>query len=112
MPKQGRWYFDKPGYRSEGEWAWDEDRLYSKISKTPDENGCLNWQGAMSPSGALLGVYRNGRQQMSQARRIVWMSKNNKYVTPYSVSLTCGNQRCCNIEHFVLKKNNRTDTYE
>ena len=59
----------------------------------------------MSPSGALMGVYKLGHQQMTQARRLVWMSINKEDVTPYQVTLKCGNQSCCNPEHFEVKKN-------
>jgi hypothetical protein len=104
-PKQ--WYNTQPGYTTQGPWGWDNDRLWSKIDQTPDVNGCHNWLGAMSPSGALMGVYKNDHQQMTQARRLVWMSINKEDVSPYSVTLKCGNQSCCNPEHFEIKKNNR-----
>ena len=107
MPCKLGWYKNKPGYKQVGQWGWDNDRLWSKIDKTPDHNGCHNWLGAMSPSGALMGVYKDGHQQMSQARRLVWMSINKEDVTPYQVTLKCGNQSCCNPEHFLVKKNNR-----
>ena len=104
-PKQ--WYATQPGYTEQGPWGWDDNRLWAKIDKTPDHNGCHNWQGSMSPSGALLGVYKNGHQQMSQARRLVWMSINKEDVTPYQITLKCANQACCNFSHFEVKKNNR-----
>ena len=107
MGRQKDWYATQPGYTTQGPWGWDEDRLHSKINKTPDYNGCHNWQGSMSPSGALMGVYKLGHQQMTQARRLVWMSINKEDVTPYQIKLTCGNQSCCNPEHFLVKKNNR-----
>ena len=104
-PKQ--WYKTQPDFREQGPWGWNEDRLWAKIDLRPDYNGCHNWQGAMSPTGALMGVYKNDHQQMIQARRLVWMSKNKEDVTPYQVRLKCANQSCCNPEHFELKKNNR-----
>ena len=107
MGRQKDWYKTTQGYREQGPWGWDDLRLHAKIDKTPDYNGCHNWQGSMSPSGALLGVYKHGVQQMCQSRRILWMSINNKDVTPYRVTLKCGNQACCNPEHFELKKNYR-----
>jgi hypothetical protein len=57
-------------------------------------------------------VYKNDHQQMSQARRILWMSMNKEDVTPYRVTLKCGNQGCLNPEHFEIKKNNRSRLYE
>ena len=107
MPAQGQWYNKQPGFKKVGVWGWSDTRLWSKIDKTPDENGCHNWSGAMSPSGALMGAWKNNYQQMSQARRLVWMSLNNEDATPYQIALSCGNQQCCNPEHFVIKKNNR-----
>ena len=108
MPAHGPQHQKRPGYKQVGEWGWDDNRLWSKIDRTPDYNGCHNWQGAMSPSGGLMGAWKtDGHQQMTQARRLVWMSINNEDVTPYSVTLKCANQACCNPEHFELKKNNR-----
>lgn len=110
MPIQGQNYYKKPGHRQIGAWAWNDHRLWSKIDKTPDYNGCHNYiGGSMSPSGALMGAWKNNYQQMTQARRLVWMSINNEDVSPYRVTLTCGNQACCNPQHFELKKNNRLD---
>ena len=104
-PKQ--WYATQPGYTTAGPWGWDDHRLWSKIDKRPDHNGCHNWLGAMSPSGALMGVYKDGHQQMSQSRRLVWMSINKEDATPYQITLKCGNQACCNPEHFLVLKNNK-----
>ena len=112
MGRPKHWYKTQDDYREQGPWGWNEDRLHAKIDKRPDYNGCHNWQGSMSPSGALLGVYKDGHQQMSQARRILWMSMNKEDVTPYRVTLKCGNQGCLNPEHFEIKKNNRSRLYE
>jgi hypothetical protein len=107
MPARGPQHQKRPGYKQVGSWGWSDLRLWSKIDKTPDYNGCHNWQGAMSPSGGLMGAWKSQHQQMIQARRLVFMSKTNEDVTPYSVTLTCANQACCNFSHFELKKNNR-----
>ena len=109
MPARGPQYAKKPGHKEVGIWAWNDLRLWSKIDKEPDENGCLNWHGAMSPSGALMGAWKNDRQQMTQARRLVWMSINNEDVSEHRVTLSCDNQRCCAEKHFVLKPNLRRD---
>jgi hypothetical protein len=110
MPQQIGSYKKKPGYKQVGDWEFDRDRLWSKIDTTPDLNGCYNWQGAMSPSGALMGAWKNGRQQMGQARRFVVMDDLNTDIQQHQVSLSCGNQRCCNKQHFVLKPNKRRTT--
>lgn len=113
MPARGPQYAKKPGHKEVGSWAWNDTRLWSKIDKEPDENGCLNWRGAMSPTGALMGAWKKNpqsevcHQQMTQARRLVWSSITNEDVTPYSVTLTCGNQRCCSFNHLVIKPTNR-----
>ena len=107
MPHIGPYYMTKPGFKQVGEWGFDRERLWSKINTTPDLNGCHNWQGAMSPSGALLGAWKNNRQQMTQARRLVLADTTDKDISEYQVKLSCGNQQCCNPEHFILKPNNR-----
>jgi len=109
MPARGPQYAKKPGHKEVGIWAWNDLRLWSKIDKTPDENGCHNSKSAMSPSGALMGAWKNNHQQMTQARRLVWMSITNEDVSEHRVTLSCGNQRCCNPEHFVIKPNLRRD---
>lgn len=112
MPARGPQYQKKPGHTEQGPWAWNDLRLWSKIDKIPDENGCLNWQGAMSPTGALMGAWLLGQRQMTQARRLVWMSINKEDVTAYRVTLTCANQSCCNPNHFELKENYRKSKYD
>jgi len=111
MPHIGPYYMNKPGYKQVGEWGFDRLRLWNKIDKEPDENGCLNWNGAMSPTGALMGAWKshNGeiRQQMTQVRRLVMMDATNTDMSEYQIKLTCGNQSCCNKEHFVLMPSNR-----
>jgi len=115
MPARGTHYNLKPGHKQVGVWGWNDTRLWSKIDTKPDKNGCLNWLGSMSPTGALMGAWKkipdsdDSYQQMTQARRLVWMSVNNEDVSPYSVTLTCANQMCCNPEHFELKNTNRPD---
>jgi hypothetical protein len=111
MPQEIGSYKKKPGYKKVGDWEFDRIRLWNKIDITPDENGCHNARSAMSPSGALMGAWKNGRQQMTQIRRLVQMDVTNEDIQEYQVSLKCGNQRCCNYkEHFVLKPNKRRTT--
>jgi hypothetical protein len=112
MPHIGPYFMHKPGFKQIGAWGWDNIRLHSKIDKTPDENGCLNWQGAMSPTGALMGAWKSKdgvmTQQMTQVRRLIMMDVTNEDHSEYQIKLSCGNQRCCNHkEHFELKPTNR-----
>jgi hypothetical protein len=97
----------QPGYKRVGIWGWNDERLWSKIEVNLDIEHCWPWQGAMSPSGALMGAWKDDSQQMTQARRLVYMSHTNEDVTPYSVTMKCNNQACCNPNHFELKRNNR-----
>jgi hypothetical protein len=112
MPARGPQHPKRPGYKQIGLWGWDDHRLWSKIKKTDDPNQCYLWQGSMSPTGALMGGWKAGVQQMSQARRFVYMSVTGEDVAPYRVTLTCANQRCCNFSHFEIKENNRKNKYD
>jgi len=115
MPCKKGWYKDKPGYKEVGAWGWNDLLLWSKIEVSLDTEECWTWTGSMSPSGALLGAFKKDpetgeyRQQMVQARRLLWSSVNNEDVGPYRVTMKCGNQSCCNPEHFLLKPNNRRE---
>lgn len=109
------WYKNKPGHKAVGVWAWDNDRLWSKIEVSLDTQSCWPYSGAMSPTGALMGAWKQDsltgefHQQMTQARRLVYMSETGEDVTPYQVTMTCANQSCCNSNHFELKPTNRPD---
>jgi len=109
MPTKKGWYKQKPGYKEVGAWGWDNDRLWSKIEVSLDIEECWTWHGSMSPSGALLGGWKNGVQQMTQARRLVWMSETNEDAGPYQVTMRCGNQACCNPHHFQILPTNRPE---
>jgi hypothetical protein len=107
MPVVGPQHHKAPGYKQVGEWGWDDQRLWSKIEVSLDTEECWLWQGSMSPTGALMGAWKNKIQQMTQARRLVYMSHTNEDVKPYRVTMTCNNQQCVNPHHFELKANNR-----
>ena len=94
-------------YVTVGDWSWDTVRLNSKIKKGDLPLYCDIWQGSMSPTGALFGARKLGLQQMTQARRLVWMEHTGKDATNYQITMSCDNQRCVNPEHFVTKPNNR-----
>jgi len=106
-PKQ--WYKTQPDYVEYGEWGFHTNKLKAKIVPGLTEDDCTTWLGSKSPTGALMGAYRGGLQQMTQARRLVWIMENKQDVSNYSVTLTCGNQMCCNPKHFKLKPTNRPD---
>ena len=115
MPCKRGWYKQKPGYREVGAWAWNDELLWSKIEVSLDTEECWPWHGSMSPTGALLGAFKKDpvtgefRQQMVQARRLVWSSQTNEDVTPYRVTMKCANQSCCNPNHFKLFPTNKPE---
>ena len=115
MGRPKLWFKQDSDYVEYGTWGFNQQRLKNKIRPGATDNDCTEWLGAMSPTGALMGAWKKDantgeyRQQMTQARRLVWMSENQEDATPYRVTLTCGNQRCCNPRHFELLESNRTD---
>jgi hypothetical protein len=107
MGAKGIRHIKLPGYKKIGAWGWDDHRLWSKIEVSLDVNECWPWTGSMSPSGALMGAWKDDIQQMTQARRLVYMSHTKEDVTPYQLKMKCKNQACCNPSHFELKANNK-----
>jgi len=118
MPQTKGSYKQKPGYKTVGHWAWNDNRLWDKIEVSLDTEACWPWHGSMSPTGALMGGWKKDpetgeyRQQMSQARRFVYMSETNEDVTPYRVTMKCANQACCNSNHFKILPTNKPDNKE
>lgn len=98
-----------PDYKYQGAWAWNDKILWSKVEVILDSDDCWLWHGSMSPSGALFGARKNGLAQMSQARRLVWMSHRNEAAGPYRLTMICGNQQCVNPDHIEPKLTNRPD---
>jgi hypothetical protein len=112
MPHLGPYRHKKPGYKQIGAWGWDDDRLWSKIEVSMDTEECwLYTGGSMSPTGALMGAWKAGVQQMTQARRLVYMSHTKEDVSPYQVTMKCKRQDCLNPNHFELKPNNRKNIF-
>ena len=115
MPCKRGWYKQKPGYREVGNWGWDSDRLWSKIEVSLDINACWPYHGAMSPSGALFGAFKKDpetgefRQQMTQARRLIWSGESNEDVSQYRVTMKCQRQDCLNPNHFEILPTNRPE---
>lgn len=84
--------------RSNGEWAWNTQRLNSKIEQgNPDE--CWIWKGAKGPQGNLIGAYKNGNQQMTQANRLIYAEHTNELIAKKQIRTTCLNKYCCNPNH-------------
>ena len=112
MPQTKGSYKQKPGHRTVGSWSWNDNRLWDKIEVSLDPDECWAWHGSMSPSGALMGGWKNEVQQMTQARRLVYMSQTNEDVSKYRVTMKCANQACCNPHHFIIKPTNRPEKTE
>lgn len=87
--------------RSQGAWAWNDERLHSKVQRGAD-NECWSWLGSQGPSGNLFGGYKNNRNQMSQANRFLYMSYYEQDIEGHGVYMRCGNTYCCNHNHFEL----------
>lgn len=86
--------------RQHGPWAWNPERLLEKQRQTTAD-ACWEWLGSRGPYGALFGVSKNGRPQMTQANRVLAMEYgmdcDNK-----AVFMRCHNKWCCNHNHFVI----------
>jgi len=107
MQAHGPQHQKRRGYKSVGIWGWNDQRLWSKIEVSLDTEECWPWKGSMSPGGALMGAWKEGRGQMTQARRLVYMSQTNEDVSPYQVKMKCHRQDCLNPSHFEIKPNYR-----
>lgn len=84
-----------------GAWAWDHDRLLSKLDPGTAEE-CWSWRGAVSPAANLYGAYKNGRAQMTQTNRLLYMALYNVEIEGSGVYMTCGSAHCSNPNHFEL----------
>ena len=88
----------------QGPWSWDTDKLNAKIRK--QAAGCYEWTGSTGPYTNLFGVYKNGKPQMTQANRIIYMERTGEDITNAQIMMTCHNRYCCRFEHMtaVYKK--------
>ncbi len=81
-----------------GQWAWNTNQLHAKIKQgSPDE--CWTWTGSQGPTGNLFGAYKNNRNQMTQAHRIIYMDTTGLDCADISVTHRCGNKHCANPSH-------------
>lgn len=87
-----------------GVWSWDPELLLSKI-KTAGPDECWGWSGSNSPHAALMGARKNGRAQMTQASRLIWMTHTGQDINELEVRHTCGNRFCTNIKHMFTRPN-------
>lgn len=87
-----------------GEWSWDSEKIWNKVEKT---SSCWIWHGSSGPYGALFGAYKNGKQQMTQVRRLIYAETHNKDVGELAVHHHCGNKMCVNPDHMYETWNQR-----
>lgn len=89
-----------------GQWTWNSEILHSKIVKTePDE--CWQWLGASGPQTNLFGAQRNGKAQMTQARRILFRDVYERDCEDQRIKMKCKNAYCMNWHHFDTMPNQR-----
>lgn len=87
--------------RQVGEWSWNSQRLNSKIQKSTDDE-CWTWTGSRGPQGNLFGAYKNNKQQMTQANRLIYAEHTNKPIEGQQVRMACYNKTCCNPHHMTV----------
>lgn len=92
--------------REYGTWRWNDELLWSKVGES-DSRGCKVWLGARGPHCGLFGAVRNGRPQMTQARRLLLMSQNHPDMETSSVRMRCNNDYCVNTDHMYTEPNRR-----
>lgn len=90
-----------------GAWSWNDKLLWSKVGPK-DTRGCKSWLGSSGPHTSLFGAAKNGRPQMTQARRVLLMSQGVADVEESAVRMRCNNDYCVNTEHMFLEGNRRT----
>jgi hypothetical protein len=89
-----------------GAWSWDTDKLHSRIVKTTPD-ACWAWTGSYNNFGNIFGAFKNDRQQMVQANRLLYIEQVNEPIDHLSIKTTCKNRHCSNPSHFYTDKNNR-----
>jgi hypothetical protein len=87
-----------------GEWSWNADKLFSRII-AQDNTSCLAWTGSKNHQVNLYGGYRNGRSQMNNVSRFLWMTEYGEDIANYAVKMSCGNRHCASVNHMYLDAN-------
>ena len=89
-----------------GEWTWNTEIFWKKIVQT-DENSCWSWTGSTGPQTNLFGARKNGKPQMTQARRLLYRDIYNEDCDDKRITMKCNNAYCMNPGHFDTKPNQR-----
>lgn len=75
----------------------DIERFYAKVSKTPTEQGCLEWMGYYDRLG-YGHFYPEGRKR-HYAHRVAWEIVNGPIPAGLVIRHMCHNPRCVNHDH-------------
>ena len=92
--------------KSVGEWQWNTERLWTKIVQT-EQDKCWAWLGSTGPHTNLFGAVKNGKRQMTQARRILYRDITDQDCQDLQITMKCKNAYCMNPNHFEVKPNQR-----
>lgn len=97
---------NKQPTHSSGDWTWNGELLASKVV-TGDIDDCWGWTGAQGPHGNLFGAWKLGKQQMTQATRLLYIQDREQDIDGYMIRHACGNKYCTNPRHFAIQEDNR-----
>ncbi len=76
------------------------ERFYSKISKIPTEQGCLEWMAYHDAFGH--GYFGIGNGRTERTHRIAWALVNGPIPAGLVIRHMCNNPLCCNVAHLLL----------
>ncbi len=77
-----------------------EERITEKIDRSAGPGACWPWIGAVGQ----FGVPRTTIQKRGVSpRRILWEAHRGQIPENRTVTVTCGNSRCLNLEHLALR---------
>lgn len=77
----------------------EQEHFYTKISKTPNETGCLDWLASCNECG--YGTHQIKRKSLL-AHRIAWTLVNGAIPDGMVIAHRCDRPVCCNPEHLWL----------
>lgn len=75
------------------------ERLWAKVSKSPDEHGCWEWQGACVTNG-YGQMHANGRKRSTH--RLAWELEHGPIPSGMKIDHICGNRKCLRPNHLRL----------
>lgn len=87
-----------------GAYEWDSKKLNDKIIRG-SKTACWDWQGSSNEFSNLFGIYKNGKNRMIQANRVIFMEHTGEDVSDKAIRMRCHNKHCCNFFHFEVVPN-------